>query len=219
MILIPSGRTILAETIKAQALIDQGKPLDGIRFAVIGYADERQFAENSVDLTLGRYVGYYPQFCELSCSAAKNQCTIWARQAPNSRGPQEIEYIDLAEVGQLVVYPGAIVFPTTAEVIYCGYADGVAYPAKLADTSTHVRRGGSSHANAGWIDPGFCNHLTLEEAPRGMPVTLKKDQVVCQIIFMPAELGAVYPSTNNVYQERTGKAPLPKQPKVYQRPM
>jgi deoxycytidine triphosphate deaminase len=185
----PSADQIRHWSKEAERRIAAGEPLDGIPFAVIGTVDDRQFSHNSVDLTLGRYI---------------NQ--------PVQGGYKTVDLHD----GPYHMVPGDFCLPITNEIIYCGMWPqlGIGWQAQIFDTSTHARRGGSSHAHAGYGDVGFCNHLTLEERPV-LPLALHLGMVACQIAFQPVNLGSVYPTQGNIYQERTGIAPIPKPHKIY----
>ncbi len=153
----PSADQIRHWSKEAERRIAAGEPLDGIPFAVIGTVDDRQFSHNSVDLTLGRYI---------------NQ--------PVQGGYKTVDLHD----GPYHMVPGDFCLPITNEIIYCGMWPqlGIGWQAQIFDTSTHARRGGSSHAHAGYGDVGFCNHLTLEERPV-LPLALHLGMVV----WLPAK--------------------------------
>jgi deoxycytidine triphosphate deaminase len=191
----PSGEQIRYWSKEAERRIAAGEPLDGIPFAVIGTVDDRQFGHNTVDLTLGRYIN---QPVQGRTGVRGGYTTVDLHDGPHH------------------MVPGNFCLPITNEIIYCGMWPQlcIGWQAQVSDTSTHARRGGSSHAHAGYVDVGFYNHLTLEERP-ALPLALRLGMVTCQIAFQPVNLGTVYPVQGNIYQERTGIAPIPKAHKIY----
>lgn len=54
---------------------------------------------------------------------------------------------------------------------------------RLEGKSTLGRKGLIVHATAGFIDPGFAGHLTLEMHALAMPVSLTPGMPICQIAF------------------------------------
>jgi dCTP deaminase len=81
------------------------------------------------------------------------------------------------------IQPGAFVLAQTLEYLVLpsgiiGHLDG---------RSSMGRRGLVVHATAGWIDPGFRGHITLELANLGMmPVALYPAMKIARIVFQSA---------------------------------
>ncbi len=85
---------------------------------------------------------------------------------------------------------------------------------RLDGKSSLGRLGLLVHSTAGWVDPGWRGHLTLELSNvSGSPITLYYRMKVCQISFLQLTTPAQHPygsgSLESKYQDQVG--PMPSQ--------
>lgn len=135
----------------------------------------------------------------------------------NSRRPfidvrQEME--DLTELvvikdeSPFILHPGEFVLGSTLESVTL--PDDIV--ARLEGKSSLGRLGLLIHSTAGYVDPGWRGHLTLELSNvANLPITLYYGMKIGQISFLmltsPAERPYGSPGTDSKYQGQTGPTP------------
>lgn len=88
---------------------------------------------------------------------------------PSVEQPELTELVEVADGGSFVLHPGQFVLASTLELITVG----ALFAARLEGKSGLGRLGLMTHSTAGWIDPGFSGHVTLELANvANLPITL-----------------------------------------------
>ncbi len=96
----------------------------------------------------------------------------------------EIEYDNVPVIdGHVVIQPGEFMLATTKEWIHVPIT-----AAAFVQGRSSIGRCGLSVQNAGFIDPGFEGHITLElknDSP--LPIVLYVDYPVTQLIYMEAK--------------------------------
>lgn len=117
--------------------------------------------------------------------------------------PDLTRLIEVADEEAFVLHPGEFVLASTYEVITLG--DDLA--ARLEGKSSLGRLGLVTHATAGFIDPGFSGHVTLELSNVAtLPIKLWPGMKIGQFCFFalssPAE--NPYGSYGNHYQGQRG---------------
>jgi dCTP deaminase len=131
---------------------------------------------SSVDLRLGR------------------KCRLFKARArvpfidPRLKADDLTELVEIDELQPLVIHPGEFLLATTLERV-CVPADLVG---RLDGKSSLGRLGLVIHSTAGYVDPGWQGHLTLELSNvSNLPIMLYYGMPVSQISFMrltePAE--------------------------------
>ncbi|MBE6484499.1 MAG: dCTP deaminase [Actinomycetaceae bacterium] len=113
--------------------------------------------------------------------------------------------IDVSADGEFVLHPGEFVLGSTFEVVTL--ADDVA--ARLEGKSSLGRLGLLTHSTAGFIDPGFSGHVTLELSNTAtMPIKLYPGMKVGQLCFFrlssPAESPYGHGASGSRYQGQRG---------------
>lgn len=104
-----------------------------------------------------------------------------------------------------VLYPGKFVLGHTFEwVDIPSYLVG-----QINGKSGLGRRGLMVHVTAGFIDPGFRGHVTLELVNIGhSPIHLEKEMLICQLVLMRLTTEAMrpygHPDLRSHYQEQSG---------------
>lgn len=93
----------------------------------------------------------------------------------------EVEYFrhEINDKGAYVIYPGEFVLATTKE-----YVDVPSNLAAFVQGRSSIGRIGLTTQNAGFVDPGFHGHITLElvnESPN--PIALTPGYPVAQLVF------------------------------------
>ncbi len=128
---------------------------------------------------------------------------------PKKDNPEEFtERVLLKEGESFVLHPGEFVLGATVERVelpddLVGRVEGRSSWGRLAILV---------HATAGYIDPGFKGHITLELTNVGkLPVILYPGMRICQIsfemLFSPAERPYGHEKRKSKYQEQKGTTP------------
>jgi dCTP deaminase len=140
-----------------------------------------------------------------------NQFRVFA----NSRYPfidvkQEMpDLTELVEVNAdeaFILHPGEFVLGSTAERV--GIPNDLV--ARLEGKSSLGRLGLLIHSTAGYVDPGWDGHLTLELSNvANLPITLYPGMKIGQISFfmLTTEADVPYGSAGNKYQGQRGPTP------------
>ncbi|HWH08430.1 MAG TPA: dCTP deaminase [Candidatus Thermoplasmatota archaeon] len=115
------------------------------------------------------------------------------------------ERIVIPEGGMFILHPGEFVLGTTLERVRI--PDDLV--AKVEGRSSLGRLAVVVHATAGFVDPGFEGHITLELSNLGrVPVALHPGMRVSQIALhqmaSPAERPYGHPTRNSKYQGQRG---------------
>ncbi|ACV10073.1 deoxycytidine triphosphate deaminase [Jonesia denitrificans DSM 20603] len=115
---------------------------------------------------------------------------------------EQSELTHLIEVtkGQpFILHPGEFVLASTYEVV--SLADDVA--ARLEGKSSLGRLGLLTHSTAGFIDPGFSGHVTLELSNVAtLPILLWPGMKIGQLCFFQLSSPAEYPYGSDEYGSR-----------------
>jgi dCTP deaminase len=98
-----------------------------------------------------------------------------------------------------VLHPGEFVLGSTFEVVTL--PDDIA--ARVEGKSSLGRLGLLTHATAGFIDPGFSGHVTLELSNvANLPVTLWPGMKIGQLCFIKMSSSSEHPYGSSVYGSR-----------------
>lgn len=98
--------------------------------------------------------------------------------------------VDVGEDGHLVLHPGEFVLGSTYECVTLG--DDIA--ARLEGKSSLGRLGLLTHSTAGFIDPGFNGHVTLELSNTAtLPICLYPGMKIGQMCFFRLSSPAEHP--------------------------
>jgi len=100
------------------------------------------------------------------------------------------ELVDVKPDEAFILHPGEFVLGSTAE--YVKLPDDLV--ARLEGKSSLGRLGLLIHSTAGYVDPGFEGHLTLELSNvANLPITIYPDMKIGQISFFQLTSPAEYP--------------------------
>ena len=115
---------------------------------------------------------------------------------------QQDDLTELVEVGDgeaFLLHPGEFVLASTLEVITLG--DDLA--SRLEGKSSLGRLGLLTHSTAGFIDPGFSGHVTLELSNvANLPIKLYPGMKIGQICVLPLSSPSEHPYGSSVYGSR-----------------
>ena len=124
---------------------------------------------------------------------------------PRTRQPDMTELVTVKPDERFMLHPGEFVLGSTIE--HVGLADDVV--ARLEGKSSLGRIGLLIHSTAGYVDPGFEGHLTLELANVAtLPIALYPGMLIGQISFVnlstPARRPYGSPEIGSKYQSQAG---------------
>lgn len=129
--------------------------------------DSDMIQPSSVDIHLDRFFRLFDNHNHTVIDPAADQ-------------PDLTRLVDVSAAGEFVLHPGEFVLGSTYEQITL--ADDVA--ARLEGKSSLGRLGLLTHSTAGFIDPGFSGHVTLELSNTAtMPIKLYPGMKVGQFCF------------------------------------
>jgi dCTP deaminase len=122
--------------------------------------------------------------------------------------PELTELIEIEDGGPFILHPGEFVLGATLERVTLG--DDIV--SRLEGKSSLGRLGLQVHSTAGFIDPGFDGHVTLELANvANLPITLYPDMKIGQMSFMDLDQAAANPygsgALGSKYQGQVGPTP------------
>ena len=118
---------------------------------------------------------------------------------PAERQDDLTTMVDVPEGESFVLHPGEFVLASTLEVITLG--QGLA--ARLEGKSSLGRLGLMTHSTAGFIDPGFSGHVTLELSNMAtLPVRLWPGMKVGQLCVFRLSSPAEHPYGSSIYGSR-----------------
>ena len=118
------------------------------------------------------------------------------------------ELIEITDGGPFILHPGEFVLGATLERVTLG--DDIV--SRLEGKSSLGRLGLQVHSTAGFIDPGFDGHVTLELTNvANLPITLYPDMKIGQMSFMDLDQPAEKPygsgALGSKYQGQVGPTP------------
>jgi dCTP deaminase len=150
---------------------------------------------SSVDIRLDRYFRVFRNHTQRVIDVKENQEDL-------------TELVEIAEGDCFILHPGEFVLGATAERI--GLANDLV--ARIEGKSSLGRLGLLIHSTAGFIDPGFDGHITLELANvANLPITLYPGMRIGQVSFLEMTTPADHPygssSTGSKYQGQRGPTP------------
>lgn len=124
---------------------------------------------------------------------------------PSADQPELTRLVEVPADGEFVLHPGEFVLGSTYEVVTL--ADDVA--ARLEGKSSLGRLGLLTHSTAGFIDPGFSGHVTLELSNTAtLPIKLFPGMKVGQLCFFQLSSPADHPygqgASGSRYQGQRG---------------
>ncbi|GAB3655229.1 dCTP deaminase [Glycomyces tarimensis] len=127
---------------------------------------------------------------------------------PSVRQDDLTEPVDVAEDEPFVLHPGEFVLASTLEVV--SLPNDLA--ARLEGKSSLGRLGLLTHSTAGFIDPGFSGHVTLELSNvANLPITLWPGMKIGQLCVFKLSSPAQHPygssQTGSRYQDQRGPTP------------
>lgn len=158
--------------------------------------DESMVQPASVDVRLDKYFRVFENHRYPHIDPAKDQpdlTTLFEASDPGS---------------PFILHPGEFVLASTYEVVTL--PDDIA--ARLEGKSSLGRLGLLTHSTAGFIDPGFSGHVTLELSNMAtLPIKLWPGMKIGQLCFFRLSSPAEHPygsaKTGNRYQGQRGPTP------------
>ena len=118
---------------------------------------------------------------------------------PAVEQPDLTRLVEVPDGESFVLHPGEFVLGSTLEVI--ALADDLA--ARLEGKSSLGRLGLLTHSTAGFIDPGFSGHVTLELSNVAtLPIKLYPGMKIGQICVLPLSSPSEHPYGASVYGSR-----------------
>jgi dCTP deaminase len=148
--------------------------------------DEAMVQPSSVDVRLDRYFRVFAnhRYTHIDPAVAQEDLT---------------ELIEAHGEEPFILHPGEFVLGSTYEVI--GLADDLA--ARLEGKSSLGRLGLLTHSTAGFIDPGFTGHVTLELSNVAtLPIKLWPGMKIGQVCVLRLTSAAEHPYGSSVYGSR-----------------
>jgi len=150
---------------------------------------------SSVDVRLDRYFRVFNNSQYTHIDPSQQQDELTALVEPKGDDP-------------FVLHPGEFVLGTTLEVVTL--PDDLA--ARLDGKSSLGRLGLLTHSTAGFIDPGFTGHITLELSNvANLPITLWPGMKIGQLCLYKLSSPAEHPygssATGSRYQGQRGPTP------------
>lgn len=107
--------------------------------------------------------------------------------------------VEVAPNEPFILHPGEFVLGSTYEVVTL--PDDIA--ARVEGKSSLGRLGLLTHATAGFVDPGFSGHVTLELSNvANLPVTLWPGMKIGQLCFIRMSSASEHPYGSGVYGSR-----------------
>jgi len=153
---------------------------------VIDPYDDALVQPSSVDVRLDRYFRVFENHRYPHIDPAEQQDEL-----------TRLVEVDVDE--PFILHPGEFVLGSTYEVI--GLADDLA--ARLEGKSSLGRLGLLTHSTAGFIDPGFSGHVTLELSNVAtLPIKLWPGMKIGQVCVLRLTSPAEHPYGSSVYGSR-----------------
>lgn len=118
---------------------------------------------------------------------------------PAAEQPELTRLVEVTEDESFILHPGEFVLASTYEAVTL--PDDVA--ARLEGKSSLGRLGLLTHSTAGFIDPGFSGHVTLELSNVAtLPITLWPGMKIGQLCFFRLSSPAEHPYGSAQYGSR-----------------
>jgi dCTP deaminase len=118
---------------------------------------------------------------------------------PATRQDELTALVEVADGEAFVLHPGEFVLASTLEVITVGNA----LAGRVEGKSSLGRLGLLTHSTAGFIDPGFSGHITLELSNvANLPIKLWPGMKIGQLCIMRLTSEAEHPYGSSVYGSR-----------------
>ena len=118
---------------------------------------------------------------------------------PAAEQPELTRLVDVGPDGHFVLHPGEFVLGATYEQVTL--PDNIA--ARLEGKSSLGRLGLLTHSTAGFIDPGFTGHVTLELSNTAtMPIMLYPGMKIGQLCFFELSSPARHPYGSGAHGSR-----------------
>jgi dCTP deaminase len=162
---------------------------------VIDPLDEGNIQPSSVDLRLDRYFRLFMNHSYRVIDVKEDQEDL-------------TELVEVREDDVFILHPGEFVLGSTAEEI--GLPDDLV--GRLEGKSSLARLGLLIHSTAGFLDPGFRGHVTLEFSNvANLPITLYPGMKIGQVSFermtTPADRPYGSAGMGSKYQGQRGPTP------------
>jgi dCTP deaminase len=118
---------------------------------------------------------------------------------PAERQDDLTALVEVAEGESFVLHPGEFVLASTLEVVTLG----TQLAARLEGKSSLGRLGLLTHSTAGFVDPGFSGHVTLELSNVAtLPIRLWPGMKIGQLCVLRLSSPAEHPYGSSVYGSR-----------------
>lgn len=168
--------------------------LDAGRLRVDPY-DSTMLQPSSIDVRLDRYFRVFDN-------------TRYTHIDPSMRQDELTSLVEVAGEEPFVLHPGEFVLGSTFECV--GLPEDLA--GRLEGKSSLGRLGLLTHSTAGFIDPGFCGHITLELSNvANLPITLWPGMKIGQLCLFRLSSPAQHPygsaRAGSRYQGQRGPTP------------
>ena len=148
--------------------------------------DETLLQPSSIDFRLDRYFRVFENHRYPHIDPAADQSDLTREVEPNGDEP-------------FILHPGEFVLGSTLEVV--SLPDDLA--ARVEGKSSLGRLGLLTHATAGFVDPGFSGHVTLELANVAtLPIKLYPGMKIGQLCFFRLSSPAQHPYGSAKYGSR-----------------
>jgi dCTP deaminase len=162
---------------------------------IIDPLDASCIQPSSVDLHIDRYFRVFRNHTTRVIDVKENQEDL-------------TELVEIGDEGCFILHPGEFVLGATAERV--GVPDDLV--ARIEGKSSLGRLGLVIHSTAGFVDPGFVGHITLELSNMAtLPITLYPGMKIGQISFLRMTTAADNPygsaALGSKYQGQRGPTP------------
>ena len=148
--------------------------------------DEAMIQPSSIDIRLDRFFRVFENHKYPHIDPAADQSDLTREVEPEGDEP-------------FILHPGEFVLGSTYEV--CTLPDDIA--ARVEGKSSLGRLGLLTHATAGFVDPGFSGHVTLELANVAtLPIKLYPGMKIGQLCFFRLSSPAMHPYGSAKYGSR-----------------
>ncbi|GAA4655617.1 dCTP deaminase [Arthrobacter cryoconiti] len=159
--------------------------IESKRIALDPY-DPAMVQPSSVDVRIDRYFRLFDNH-------------RYAHIDPSEEQPELTHLVEVAPDEAFILHPGEFALASTYEAITL--PDDVA--ARLEGKSSLGRLGLLTHSTAGFIDPGFSGHVTLELSNVAtLPIKLWPGMKIGQLCFFQLSSPAEHPYGSGVYGSR-----------------
>ena len=148
--------------------------------------DEAMVQPSSIDVRLDRYFRVFANHRYTHIDPAEQQDDLTELVEPKGDEP-------------FILHPGEFVLGSTLEVISLGHD----LASRLEGKSSLGRLGLLTHSTAGFIDPGFSGHVTLELSNvANLPIKLYPGMKIGQICVIQLSSASEHPYGSSIYGSR-----------------